>query len=60
VSTPALAIRQTARIGGKPHVIAGQKEAPRWSTSKKPWRTIRKTAGLDDVRLHDLRHAFAR
>jgi integrase len=26
---------------------------------EKPWRTIRKAAGLDDVRLHDLRHAFA-
>src|SRR4051794_25428082 len=26
---------------------------------EKPWRAIRKTAGLDDVRLHDLRHAFA-
>jgi len=23
------------------------------------WRTIRRRAGLDDVRLHDLRHAFA-
>ena len=25
----------------------------------KPWRAIRAVAGLDDVRLHDLRHAFA-
>jgi integrase len=24
----------------------------------KPWRAIRKAVGLDDVRLHDLRHAF--
>ncbi len=26
---------------------------------QKPWRSIRKAAGLPDVRLHDLRHSFA-
>lgn len=26
---------------------------------KTPWQRIRKAAGLDDVRLHDLRHAYA-
>jgi integrase len=26
---------------------------------QKPWRRIRTAAGLDDVRLHDLRHSFA-
>ena len=26
---------------------------------QKPWRRIRARAGLDDVRLHDLRHSFA-
>jgi integrase len=26
---------------------------------KKPWEAIRTAAGLDDVRLHDLRHSFA-
>ena len=26
---------------------------------EEPWRRIRKAAGLDDVRLHDLRHSFA-
>ena len=25
----------------------------------RPWRRIRKRAGLEDVRLHDLRHNFA-
>ena len=26
---------------------------------EKPWRAIRAVGGLEDVRLHDLRHAFA-
>ena len=26
---------------------------------EKPWRSIRNAAGLPDIRLHDLRHAFA-
>ena len=26
---------------------------------QKSWRRIRKQAGLDDVRIHDLRHTFA-
>jgi len=26
---------------------------------EKPWRAIRRQAGLEDVRIHDLRHAFA-
>ncbi|WP_456304407.1 tyrosine-type recombinase/integrase [Acetobacter okinawensis] len=26
---------------------------------QKPWRRIRKAAGLEDVRIHDLRHSFA-
>ena len=26
---------------------------------QKPWRRVRKAAGFDDVRIHDLRHASA-
>ena len=28
-------------------------------TIQKPWQAIRHMAGLDDLRLHDLRHSFA-
>lgn len=45
------------------YVIAGEsagKEAERpRSDLNKPWRAVRKRAGLDGVRLHDLRHSFA-
>ena len=35
-------------------------EAPRPRTDiNRPWRAVRKFAGLDDVRLHDLRHSYA-
>jgi integrase len=57
---PALAVlAQLPRIEGNPHVIVGQKEGAALVNLEKPWRAIRKAAGLPDVRLHDLRHAFA-
>ncbi len=57
---PALAVlAELPRLDGNPHVIAGAKEGAAMVNLEKPWRAIRKPAGLDDVRLHDLRHAFA-
>src|SRR5207253_9979245 len=47
------------RLNGNPHVIVGQKAGAALVNLEKPWQAIRKTAGLDGVRLHDLRHAFA-
>ena len=40
-------------------MIAGAKEGAALVNLEKPWRAIRAAARLDDVRLHDLRHAFA-
>lgn len=45
------------------YVIAGEtagqpEERPRADLNK-PWRSVRKRAGLEGVRLHDLRHSFA-
>jgi integrase len=57
---PALAVvAELPRLDGNPFVIAGAKEGAALVNLEKPWRAIRAAAGLDDVRLHDLRHAFA-
>jgi integrase len=42
-----------------PYVIHGIKEGSHLINLQKAWRRIRKKAGLEDVRLHDLRHSFA-
>jgi integrase len=57
---PALAVLAgLPRIVGNPFVICGHKHGTHLVNLEKPWRAIRAEAGLDDVRLHDLRHAFA-
>ncbi len=47
------------RVDGNPHVIIGNVEGGHLVNLQKPWRRIRKLAGIEDVRLHDLRHSFA-
>lgn len=44
------------RIEGVPYVLGARRGT---TFIEAPWRRIRATAGLADVRLHDLRHAFA-
>jgi integrase len=57
---PALAVLAgLPRLEGNPHVIVGARNGAALVNLEKPWRAIRKEAGLDDLRLHDLRHAFA-
>lgn len=62
LSAPALQILQSLPRVGK-FVIAGAKagtpeEKPR-SDLNAPWRAVLARAGLEGVRLHDLRHSFA-
>ena len=40
-------------------VIAGPKPGTRFTSLRHHWYVIRKWAGLDDVRIHDLRHSYA-
>jgi len=44
---------------GNPYVICGLVAGKPINNLQKPWRRIRKIAGLEDVRIHDLRHTFA-
>lgn len=47
------------REDGNPYVIVGEVPGKHLINLQKPWRRIRALAGLDDVRIHDLRHSFA-
>ena len=56
----AIAILETIpKIEGNPYVIAGEVEGQYATDLQRPWQRIRKLAGLDNVRIHDLRHTFA-
>ena len=47
------------RLAGNPWVIAGLEPGERLSHIAYYWYRVRERAGLDDVRIHDLRHSFA-
>ncbi|RUO98604.1 site-specific integrase [Hyphomicrobium sp.] len=47
------------RVKGNPFVIVGRYDRKYLVNIQKPWRRIRATAEIEDVRLHDLRHSFA-
>jgi integrase len=60
LNAPALALLQAIpRLEGNPYLICGEKPGRHLANIEKPWRRIRNAAGLEDVRLHDLRHSFA-
>lgn len=42
-----------------PYVIVGKVHGQPMVNIFKPWDIVRKAAGLDDFRLHDIRHSFA-
>lgn len=47
------------RRNENPYVILGDSEDGPMVNLQKPWRRIRQLAGLEDVRIHDLRHTYA-
>jgi integrase len=60
LSAPSLAILAgLPRLEGNDHIFVGTKDGSPRADLKRPWEAICKAAGLDGVRLHDLRHSFA-
>jgi integrase len=47
------------RLAGNSYVFPGGVEGKPRADLKKPWAAISKVAGLEGVRIHDLRHSFA-
>ena len=47
------------RVPDNPWAIAGQKPGARLTNVNDPWLIVRARAGLDGVRIHDLRHSWA-
>ena len=52
-------LRGVARIDGNPWVITGKLEGGRLTDLQPFWQRVRARAGLNNVRIHDLRHTFA-
>lgn len=52
-------LEKLPRVEDNPYVIVGGKEKTALVNLKDPWGAIRREAGLEDVRIHDLRHSFA-
>ena len=52
-------LSELPRFENNPYVFPGSKEGAHLVGLPKIWSRVRAAAGLDDVRLHDLRHSFA-
>ncbi|WP_131194693.1 site-specific integrase [Lichenihabitans psoromatis] len=60
LGAPALEVLAgVPRIAGCPFVIAGERLGKPRSDLKRPWAITMRAAGLDGLRIHDLRHTFA-
>ena len=60
LSAPAVTVlKGLPRVPGNPWVIPGRKPGTNLNHLGYYWRQVRQRAGLEDVRVHDLRHSFA-
>ena len=59
ISGHAMAVLQSLpRVEGCPWVFPGHKHGQHLVNLSKPWQRVRKRAGLEDVRIHDLRRSL--
>ena len=60
LGAPALELLASLdQLKDNPHVFPGEKKGQHIVGLPRVWNGIRSAAGLEDVRLHDLRHSFA-
>ena len=52
-------LAQLPRFEGCPYVVPNPKTKLPFNTVYSSWNTARKTAGMPELRMHDLRHSFA-
>ena len=52
-------LKDIPKLKDNPYVITGRVEGQYLTDIQKPWRRLRKRAGLSGLRIHDLRHSFA-
>lgn len=52
-------LNSVPKLCGNAYVVVGATFGGYLTDLQKPWRRIRKLAGIDDVRIHDLRHTYA-
>ncbi len=60
LGAPALrALAELPRQEGSPYVLPAERGDGHFVGIRKPWQRVRGAAGLEDLRIHDLRHSFA-
>src|SRR5262249_28479023 len=60
LNAPALEVlANLPRLAGNAHVIPGLKDGTSRADLKKPWAAVTKAAGVESLRIQDLRHSFA-
>ena len=52
-------LKRIPKVIGNPYVICGNIEGQFLADVQAPWQRTRKVAGIEDGRIHDLRHTFA-